>query len=365
MVEVGFLTLVLSLLHLGQATTCQGDDCPTGLIITGGQEAETSIETFPADDANCMNIPPFPAPGRWAHTLSVIENGRQLVVCGGRSTETSCISWIRGQEEWTHYATLSQKRMGHAAVSIKERIFILGGVHSTKTGEIVGDGGRELTLKHSVMGTCALVWEDGFLTIGGWDGESESPHGKVDRYDSEGKYLESLPNLATPRYLHGCSSFLMNGEQALLVAGGDKDGGRLATTELFFPSTGKWRPGGNLPRAMGGLRAAHLNQQVVVTGGYYEYNDEERNFRDEVLQYNPSHNTWSQIGSLKKKRAGHDITEVYLDDAGCVGLGESTSRATTTTGLDPLLALLICLVLVCCRGCNNSCTLQGENKQSL
>jgi len=43
----------------------------------------------------------------------------------------------------------------------------------------------------------------------------------------------------------------------------------------------------------------------------------------------------------------------------------SGSSATRTTGLDPLLALLICLFLVCCRGCNNSCTLQGENKQSL
>ena len=34
-----------------------------GLIITGGQGAETSIETFPVDaDAKCT-IPPFPAPG--------------------------------------------------------------------------------------------------------------------------------------------------------------------------------------------------------------------------------------------------------------------------------------------------------------
>ena len=32
-----------------------------GLIITGGLQTETSIEAFP--DANCMNIPPFPAPG--------------------------------------------------------------------------------------------------------------------------------------------------------------------------------------------------------------------------------------------------------------------------------------------------------------
>ena len=34
-----------------------------GIIITGGDGAETSIEMFPAADANCMNIPPFPAPG--------------------------------------------------------------------------------------------------------------------------------------------------------------------------------------------------------------------------------------------------------------------------------------------------------------
>jgi len=358
MVEVGFLTLVLSLLHLGQATTCQGDDCPTGLIITGGQEAETSIETFPA---NCMNIPPFPAPGRIGHTLSVIENGRQLVVCGGGSTETSCISWIRGQDEWTHYATLSQPRNVHAAVSIKERIFILGGEedNSTKTGEVVGDGGRELTLQHISSGTCALGWEDGFLTIGGSDGRND-PHGKMDRYDSEGKYLDSLTDLATPRAFHACTSFFTNGEQALLVAGGFNRA-YLESTEIY--SNGVWRTGENLPRALSAPRAAHLNQQVVVTGGV----DDERNPSDEVFQYNPSTSTWSKIGSLKKKRAGHDITEVYLDDAGCVGESTSsaTSRATTTTGLDPLLALLICLVLVCCRGCNNSCTLQGNNNQSL
>jgi len=350
MVEVGFLTLVLSLLHLGQATTCQGDDCPTGLIITGGQEAETSIETFPA---NCMNIPPFPAPGRFGHTLSVVENGRQLVVCGGGSTETSCISWIRGQDEWTHYATLSQERILHAAVSIKERIFILGGVdNSMKTGEIVGDGGRELTLQNSGWATCALVWEDGFLTIGGYG--NSVWHGKVDRYDSEGKYKDSLPDLATPRSGHGCTSFITNGEQALLVAGGWDGSARLASTEIY--SNGVWRPGGNLPRAMSGLRAAHLNQQAAVTGGI----DDENNISDEVLQYNPSNNTWSKMGTMKKRRVMHAVTEVYLDGAGCIGESTSsatssaTSRATTTTGLDPLLALLTCLVLVCCRRCEKA-----------
>ena len=38
----------------------------------------------------------------------------------------------------------SQPRMDHGAVSINERIFILGGVFSTKTGEIVGDGKTQI-----------------------------------------------------------------------------------------------------------------------------------------------------------------------------------------------------------------------------
>jgi len=327
----------------------------------------TSIETFPPIP-NCT-IPPFPHPGRWAHTVSVVENGRQLVACGGYD----CISWRSGQDEWTHYATLSQERSVHAAVVLQtkrqEKIFLIGGFgNSSRTGEIVKDG-TQLTLQNSGEASCAVAFKTGFVTIGG-DGPfgGDGPigkvdiggpitignnlHGKVDRYNSEGKYLDSLPDLATPRMKHACTSFITNGEQALLVAGGWNGYPRLASTEIY--SNGVWRTGGNLPRASGGLRAAHLNQQVVVTGGF----NDGSNFRDEVLQYNPSNNIWSQIGSLKKKRAGHAITEVYLDDAGCVG-------SSATTCLDPLLALLICLVLVCCRRCNNSCTLQGENKQSL
>ena len=96
-----FLILLLHLLHLAQATSCQGDNCPTGdflskfnldinrnrnllpkhisnnfnenffniyfsflsagLIISGGRGAGTSVETFPAAPSNA--IPSFPRPG--------------------------------------------------------------------------------------------------------------------------------------------------------------------------------------------------------------------------------------------------------------------------------------------------------------
>ena len=80
---------------------------------------------------------------------------------------------------------------------------------------------------------------------------------------------------------------------------------------------------------MKGLRAAHLNQQVVVTGGNDEHDNrdevlyEKLVMRDlaclQVLQYNPSDSSWTQIGSLKRGRAYHAITEVNLAALGCVG----------------------------------------------
>ena len=84
------------------------------------------------------------------------------------------------------------------------------------------------------------------------------------RYNSGGKYLGSLNDLATPRAGHACTTFFTNGEQvkiskscpiifllcfkqALLVAGGESTkGARLTSTEIF--TDGKWSAGGNLPR---------------------------------------------------------------------------------------------------------------------
>ena len=84
---------------------------------------------------------------------------------------------------------------------------------------------------------------------------------------------------------------------------------------------------------MSGLKAAHLNQKVVVTGGRDWYG----NYRDEVLgrilqlvmrclaclqvlQYNPSNKTWTKIGSMMKNgRAYHAVAEVNLVDLACVG----------------------------------------------
>merc|ERR1719320_1385842 len=109
-------------------------------------------------------------------------------------------------------------------------------------------------------------------------GGGSPTHGKGDRYDSEGNYLDSLPDLLEARTAHACTTFTSsNGEQGLLVAGGYNAGSIfLSSTELYLPSKKKWTRGGDLPREMAVLRAARLSEHVVVTGGQ----DDDGNSRD-------------------------------------------------------------------------------------
>jgi len=306
MTATGTMVFLLLLLKKGEATSCRSGDC-TGVIITGGYGADygTDVELFPAN-TTCM-IPPFPSPGRYYHSLSVIND--TLVACGGMYTLTSCISWKKGQDGWEDFHTLSQERYHHVAVVVdsKEDIIILGGPYSGSsktTGEIVKSG-KTFELKNMGYATCAVSYQGAVVMMGG------GFHGKVDRYDSKGNYLDSLPDLLEARYWHACTTFTSsNGEEGLLVAGGYNDDlvGSLSSTELYLPSKKRWTRGGDLPRAMNSLRAVRLLEHVVVTGG----RDDGRNSRNEVLQYEEITGVWSEIGKMKKARSYHAVVDVSL-----------------------------------------------------
>ena len=119
---------------------------------------------------------------------------------------------------------------------------------------------------------------------------------------------------------------------------------------------------------MRSLKAAHLNQQVVVTGG--EVDDEVlcgiiwlvmRCLAClQVLQYNTSTNTWTQIGSLKDSRARHAVAEVNLAALGCVGnLNRNHHHCFSPEALSLVRrSLLWCIHM-------GRCPQDGENEQNL
>ena len=51
-----------------------------------------------------------------------------------------------------------------------------------------------------------------------------------------------------------------------MITGGQYDGAELDSTELYDPSTGHWRMSGALPYARYGLRAATVDNRVLVFG---------------------------------------------------------------------------------------------------
>ena len=51
-----------------------------------------------------------------------------------------------------------------------------------------------------------------------------------------------------------------------MVTGGYGDKGELDSTELYDPSSGHWRMSGALPYARDGLRAATVDNRVLVFG---------------------------------------------------------------------------------------------------
>jgi len=71
-----------------------------------------------------------------------------------------------------------------------------------------------MTIRNGGNGMCAIPFDTGFVTVGGKNRDGMyGMHGNVDRYNSEGEYLDSLPNLAVPRYGHACIAFISNGDQ--------------------------------------------------------------------------------------------------------------------------------------------------------
>ena len=79
-------------------------------VMVGGWEDFTylsSVEVFPRPPSDTCFIPDLPQ-ARASSSLSLLPGGL-LVVCGGLDgsyTYNSCIAWVAGDTDWTHYYTM-------------------------------------------------------------------------------------------------------------------------------------------------------------------------------------------------------------------------------------------------------------------
>jgi len=180
---------------------------------------------------------------------------------------------------------------------------------SIDTVSTSGSVGRpSWTMEYDTKWACLISRGDTFVITGGHDGDYIS---RVSLYSSAG-WVRNLASLNTARSDHGCASYTdSNGQEVLLVAGGDTTGTgstTLATTEILRTIDGRWTMAGNLPDAVYGLSGATLANTVFMTGGYA--ND---NYYSTILRYDASNDVWTTAGQMREKRRYHAVAVVDRD----------------------------------------------------
>ena len=111
----------------------------SAILITsgtrGGYYQKTAEIYLPSNNTSCSLDAELPE-GRDFHT----QDGPWA--CGGgeyNSTQRTCDKW--GQGSWTRSHSLSVERCGHVSWATSSGVYLMGGIHSGTTSELVKEDG--------------------------------------------------------------------------------------------------------------------------------------------------------------------------------------------------------------------------------
>ncbi len=217
---------------------------------------------------------------RWGHTVTLLNNGKVLVVGGSGSSGALCEAELYDPATgaWTPTGSPSAARMNHTATLLPNgKVLVAGGtdgstvlssteLYDPTSGLWMAASGL---LNARCYHTATLLGNGKVLVTGGEDISGNSTT-KCELYDpASGYWTVSKGNhLLTARYMH-TATLLPDGR--VLVAGGFSTPGTiLSSAELYTPGvTGlSWSAAGDMGIARDGHTATLLpNGTVLVAGG--------------------------------------------------------------------------------------------------
>ena len=114
--------------------------------------------------------------------------------------------------------------------------------------------------------------------------------------------------------------------QALLVAGGHPRGRPTSSVLTLLPSATSWTPLSPLPRRLSSLASSMVGGRLWLVGGEDDSYDTRAEVGcggrayspgTQVLQYEPSMDTWTPKGSITGGRRSHGMVAVGPQDLPC------------------------------------------------
>lgn len=244
-----------------------------GLIyVPGGFGGERAFEVYDPEADEWQGSPGLPA-GRH-HLMAAAHDGRVYVFGGGRSLvdwRPADTAWAYdpGSQTWTELVPMPEARLGAAAVSLGNYLYIVGGTGGSNAllrYDPANDSWTTLAELAQAREHTAAVALDGkiYALAGRWEGEGELT--SVEVYDPEADAWTAGPPMSTAR--GGFAAAVLDGQ--IMVIGGEVLSGErqtLDSVEIFDPERGEWMAGTPLPVPLHGVPAVSVNGQVYVVGG--------------------------------------------------------------------------------------------------
>jgi len=201
--------------------------------------------------------------GRYAHTATLLTNGRVLVAGGTDLFNNSLASaeiFDPATGTWSPTGSMTTPRSSHTATLLNDgRVLVISGL----TAEIYNPatGTWSATGNPTTSGSATLLNDGRVLVAGGGNNSAEI-------FDPASGIWSATASMINARGGH-VATLLNDGR--VLVAGGGNSTGILNSAEIYDPAIGTWSATASMINARADFPATRLNDgRVLVIGGGYD-----------------------------------------------------------------------------------------------
>jgi len=232
----------------------------------------------------------------YGNVEAVVDLGNRAYMFTGNSTHTTGLAvYTPPASAWTNKAGMCSFKYGHAAATLNDEIFVVGGVsywdgtqtsyHNTleKYNESNDTWERLRGMAHARSGLGLASANGRLYAIGGRN--FATALAIVEEYNPATNTWAAR----TPIPVATTQMAIASHNNLIYIFGGRNAGGNpMSTTRIFNPATNTWAQGANMPIFRFGAGAAVIDGKIYVVGGFTS-----EGVATNVLHvYNPATNTW-------------------------------------------------------------------------
>ena len=269
----------------------------------------------------CRALPDLPTSVRKG--AGAMVNGKPLV-CNGQYA-LDCYLYDKDTDEWNEVVRLDTQRTAPASVQLENGdLWVMGGrkfnfgerlttTDIYRAATVSVDVGPEMPV--GLEGACAVrVNATHVLVVGGATngGERDNPL-KISgarMYDFGSEEWVELTPMSQPRMFHGCGLFEAEGEQKVMVVGGEGE----STTEIYDVATDSWTDGPLTPygKPFSSMSVVQYGRTFVILGGML---GDDVIGTDQIFEYNVRYNGFVERKEKIPKATQQQVALVIDENA--------------------------------------------------